>query len=114
MHNCERLVKGKPQCTLLMHPQDAKQRGLADGATVEVRSKVGAIEAPLVVSDEMMPGVVSLPHGFGHTRNGVRLGVAVERPGASINDLTDATKLDGLAGTAALAIDVQVSEAVPT
>ena len=102
MHNSERLVKGKERCTLLMHPHDASARGLADGERVRVASRVGAVEAPLELSDDMRPGVVSLPHGWGHQRPGVRLAVASARPGVSFNDLADETLVDPLCGTARL------------
>lgn len=98
MHNSERLVKGKPRCTLRMHPQDASARGLSNGQQVRVKSRVGAVQVPLEVTDEMLPGVVSLPHGWGHDREGIRLGVAERNPGVSINDLTDDALLDELSG----------------
>ncbi|MDY7094461.1 MAG: molybdopterin oxidoreductase family protein [Acidobacteriota bacterium] len=101
MHNYPRLMRGKDRCTLLMHPDDATARGLADGARVSVRSRVGSIEVPLEVSDEMMAGVVSLPHGWGHGRSGVELETATEHPGASINDLTDDQRIDPVSGNAA-------------
>jgi anaerobic selenocysteine-containing dehydrogenase len=102
MHNSERLVKGRDRCTLLMHPDDARQRGLAAGDRVEVRSRAGSVQVPLAVTDEMMPGVVSLPHGWGHSRPGVTLSVAAAHPGASVNDVTDELGVDALAGTAVL------------
>lgn len=101
MHNTERLLRGKPQCTILMHPADAAARQLAQGQTVVVQSQVGSVEAPLEISDEMMPGVVSIPHGWGHDRLGVQLEVAQQHAGASFNDLTDNQAIDGLCGTAA-------------
>lgn len=101
MHNTERLLRGKPQCTILMHPVDAAARQLARGQTVVVQSRVGSIEAPLEISDEMMPGVVSIPHGWGHDRPGIQLAVAQQHAGASINDLTDNQAIDALCGTAA-------------
>jgi anaerobic selenocysteine-containing dehydrogenase len=100
MHNSRRLVKGPERCTVLMHPADAAARGLADGQKVRVASRVGEVTAPLEVSDEVMPGVVSLPHGWGHDRAGSRLSVAGARPGVSINDLTDEALLDVLSGNA--------------
>ena len=109
MHNSARLVSGPERCTLLMHPDDARSRGLAAGDHVEVRSRAGAVQVPLAVTDDMMPGVVSLPHGWGHGRPGVALSVASARPGASLNDVTDETAVDALAGTAVLngvAVDV--------
>ena len=101
MHNSERLVKGKPQCTLLMHPNDAVQRKLKAGQTVEVRSRVGSIAIPLELTEEIMPGVVSIPHGWGHDGNGIQLAVAQQHAGSSINDLTDNQAIDALCGTAA-------------
>jgi anaerobic selenocysteine-containing dehydrogenase len=101
MHNSERLVKGKPQCTMLMHPTDAAHRELKSGQKVVVRSRAGAIEIPIEISEEMMPGVVSIPHGWGHDRQGIQLGVAQKNAGASINDLTDNLAVDALCGTAA-------------
>jgi anaerobic selenocysteine-containing dehydrogenase len=100
LHNTQRMVKGPVRCTLLMHPDDARALGLAHGARVTVRSRVGQVEVPLEVSDEIMAGVVSLPHGWGHDRPGTRLGVARAHAAASANDLTDETFLDRLSGTA--------------
>ena len=102
MHNARRLVKGRERCTLLMHPDDAARRGLSSGERVLVRSRVGAVAAPLEITPAMMPGVVSLPHGFGHGRPGVRLAVAAEHAGVSVNDLTDEAAVDPLSGTAVL------------
>ncbi|MGH3432603.1 MAG: molybdopterin-dependent oxidoreductase, partial [Thermocrispum sp.] len=101
LHNSARLVKGKPRCTLLVNPDDAERRGLVDGEPAALSSAVGEVEVPVEVSDAMMPGVVSLPHGWGHGRRGVRLGVAAEHPGVSINDVTDERCVDELTGTAA-------------
>ncbi len=102
MHNAPRLMRGPDRCTLLLNPQDADRFGIADGAAVEVRSAVGRIESVARIDDAMMPGVASLPHGFGHHRTGVRLRVASAHAGASINDLTDPSRLDALTGNAAL------------
>ncbi len=102
MHNSLRLVKGRRRCTLLMHPADAQRRGLQDGAPVTVRSRVGAVNVELQVSDEIAPGVVCLPHGWGHDREGVRLQIATAHAGASVNDLTDDFAIDLLTGNAAL------------
>ncbi|MEM9554115.1 MAG: molybdopterin oxidoreductase family protein [Acidobacteriota bacterium] len=112
MHNVPRLMRGKDRCTLLLHPDDAARCELADGELVRVRSRVGAVTAPAEVSDEMMAGVVSLPHGWGHRRRGTRLHVAEEHPGASINDLTDACAVDPLCGTAAFSgVPVEIERA---
>lgn len=102
MHNYHRLVKGKPRHQLLMNPTDLSRLGLLDGQRVRVRSRVGMIEVEVAVSDEMMRGVVSLPHGWGHGRPGVQLDIASRQPGASANDLTDERQLDVLSGNAAL------------
>ena len=112
MHNSERLVKGKPLCTILMNPADADHRELANGQNVLVRSRVGSIVLPIEVSDEMMPGVVSIPHGWGHDRPGNQLEVAQQHAGQSINDLTDNHAIDTLCGTAAFnatAVTVEVA-----
>ncbi len=101
MHNSQRLVKGPRRCTLLMHPADAARLGIADGARVSVRSRAGAIAVDTELSDEVMPGVVSLPHGWGHDRPGTQLTVANAHPGASINDLTDELAIDAVCGNAA-------------
>ena len=101
MHNTQRLLRGKPQCTILMHPADAAHRDLITGQTVVVKSRVGSVEVPLELSDEMMPGVVSIPHGWGHDRAGIQLEVAQQHSGSSINDLTDNLAIDRLCGTAA-------------
>jgi anaerobic selenocysteine-containing dehydrogenase len=112
MHNYHRLVKGKPRHQLLMHPVDLSQRGLTDGQLVRVRSRVGVIEVEVAVSEDMMAGVVSLPHGWGHARPGVQMSIASEQPGASANDLTDERQLDALSGNAALnGVPVQVEAA---
>jgi anaerobic selenocysteine-containing dehydrogenase len=100
MHNSERLTSGAERCTLLMHPDDASARGLSGGQRVRVTSRVGSVMVSLEISEAIMPGVVSLPHGWGHDRPGVRLRVATAHPGASVNDLTDEALVDALAGTA--------------
>ncbi|WP_412460567.1 molybdopterin oxidoreductase family protein [Pseudomonas sp. SC11] len=112
MHNYHRLIKGKPRHQLLMHPQDLQQRQLEDGQWVRVRSRTGSLEVQVLASDEVMPGVVSLPHGWGHARQGVQLQIAQAQPGVSANDLTDETLRDALSGNAALnGVPVQVEAA---
>ena len=116
MHNSQRLVKGKPRCTLLMHPYDAARRGITDGATVRLRSRVGEVAVAAEVSDAMMPGVVSLPHGWGHDRVGIRLAVASRNAGVSINDVIDDQRIDALTGTAVLngtPVEVELTAAGP-
>lgn len=102
LHNSPRMVKGRPRHRLLMHPDDLAARGLADGDRVRVRSRNGEVAVDVQASDDIMPGVVSLPHGFGHQRPGVRLAVATTVDGPSANDLTAPTFVDDTAGTAAL------------
>ena len=110
MHNYRRLVKGKPRCTLLMHPGDMLPRGIADGDQVSVLSRVGAVQVVVTACDGMMPGVVSLPHGYGHDRPGVRMDIAQRHAGVSCNDITDELQLDELSGNAAVnGIAVEVS-----
>ncbi len=101
MHNAARLIKGKPRHQLLMHPDDLAARGIEDGGRVRVRSRVGQIETEVRATLDMKPGVVSLPHGFGHRIDGVQLARATTLAGASINDLTDAAELDAPSGNAA-------------
>ena len=104
MHNSQRLMRGqlgKSRCTILMHPTDAAQRHLRPGQSVSVRSRIGSVEVPIEISEEMMPGVVSIPHGWGHDRLGVQLEVAQQHAGESINDVTDDLAIDALCGTAA-------------
>lgn len=102
MHNFHRLVKGKPRHHLLMHPHDLQQRQLQDGQRVRVRSRTGSLEVEVQACTDMMPGVVSLPHGFGHARPGVRLQVAQAHAGVSANDLTDERLRDAVSGNAVL------------
>lgn len=112
MHNLPVLVKGKERCTLQVHPDDAARLGLADGASARVASRVGEVVAPVEVTDEIRPGVVSLPHGWGHDAPGVGLAVAREHAGVNSNLLTDAEAIDPLSGTAVLnAIPVEVAPA---
>jgi anaerobic selenocysteine-containing dehydrogenase len=102
MHNCRSLVKGPDRSSLLMHPSDAAERGLGDGQSVRVTSRVGSVTARLERSDSVMPGVVSLPHGFGHADVKDTMKVAGATAGQSANALTDEQRLDPLTGTAAL------------
>ncbi len=100
MHNSERLVRGKHRCSLQMHPSDAAPRHLSDGDEVRVTSRVGEVVVPLEVTNSVMPGVVSLPHGWGHGRSGTQLAIANTHAGVSINDLTDDQRIDTLTGNA--------------
>jgi anaerobic selenocysteine-containing dehydrogenase len=102
MHNLPVLVKGKPRCTLLVHPDDAALLGLADGATAEVASRAGAVTIPVEVTDAIRPGVVSIPHGWGHDLPGIQLGVAGRYAGVNSNVLAEPDRFDPVSGTAVL------------
>ncbi len=102
LHNSKRLLKGPERCTLMVHPDDAAERGISDGDMATVESRVNSVEIVVEVTDDVMPGVVSIPHGFGHGREGVGLSVAASKPGVSINDLTDPSSFDPLSGNAVL------------
>jgi anaerobic selenocysteine-containing dehydrogenase len=102
MHNAPSLAKGPARCTLLVHPDDASARGLVAGGRARLEGRVGAIDVTVEPSDEVMPGVVSLPHGFGHDRPGVALAVAGARPGVSVNDVTDDALVDEVSGVSVL------------
>jgi anaerobic selenocysteine-containing dehydrogenase len=111
MHNSERLTRGKPRHHLLMHPDDLAGHGLTDGARVRVASRVGEVTTEVRATEDMMRGVVSLPHGYGHQVDGVRLANASRVAGVSVNDLTDPERLD-VSGNAALnGVPVTVSPA---
>ena len=101
MHNAPRLTRGKARHQLLMHPADLAERGIDDGATVQVASRVGKVEVEVAASEDMMRGVVSLPHGYGHRQPGVRLENATMLRGVSVNDLTDPARTD-VSGNAVL------------
>jgi anaerobic selenocysteine-containing dehydrogenase len=110
MHNLPVLAKGAFRCTALVHPDDAARLGLADGAMAAIGNGERRIQAQVEVSAEMMPGVVSLPHGWGHDLPGARLNVAAERPGANLNALLDENLRDPLSGNAVLSgVPVKIS-----
>ncbi len=102
MHNVEVLVKGKPRCVLHVNPDDAAAAGLADGSLAKVTSRVGAVVVPVEVTDGIRPGVVSLPHGWGHDLPGAELDIAARHAGVNSNLLTDDLAVDVLTGTAVL------------
>ncbi|KQV72812.1 dehydrogenase [Nocardioides sp. Root122] len=109
MHNSERLTRGRPRHQLLMNPEDLDARAITDGARVRVTSRVGTVEVEVAASADLMPGVVSLPHGYGHAKDGVLMSRSRDVPGVSINDLTDPELLD-VSGNAALnGVPVSVS-----
>jgi anaerobic selenocysteine-containing dehydrogenase len=112
MHNVEVLVKGKPRCTLHVHPDDAGRLGLVDGADARVRSRTGELSVPVEVTDAIRPGVVSIPHGWGHDLDGVELSVARRHAGVNSNLLADDQLIDPLSGNAVLnGIPVEVAPA---
>lgn len=102
MHNLDTLVKGKERCTLQIHSQDAVHLDLATGDSCEVTSQGGTVIAPVEVTDDIMPGVVSLPHGWGHGRRGARLDIARLHVGTNINELSPADMIDTASGNAVL------------
>jgi anaerobic selenocysteine-containing dehydrogenase len=110
MHNLPALVKGKERCTLHIHPDDAERLGLDDGGRAQVSSAVGSLEATVEITDAIMPGVVSIPHGWGHDADGVRMGVASRHAGVNSNLLADDSRVDPLSGNAVLnGIPVEVA-----
>jgi anaerobic selenocysteine-containing dehydrogenase len=102
MHNVPVLVKGKDRCTLLLHPDDAARYGIVDGALAKVSSEVGSLVVTAEVTDAIKPGVVSLPHGWGHDKPGTRLSVANEHAGVNTNVLSPGEFVDVLSGNAAV------------
>jgi len=102
LHNSRRLIKGPDRCTMMIHPDSADALGLSDGAMAKVSNAIGTVELAAEITDDVMPGVISIPHGYGHGKKGVKLSVAQERPGVSCNDLTDPGIIDKLSGNAVL------------
>ena len=112
MHNVEVLVKGRPRCTLQVHPDDASRLGLVDGELAAVRSRAGAVTIPAEVTESIRPGVVSIPHGWGHDMPGVELSVARRYAGVNSNLLADEDLVDPVSGNAVLnGIPVEVAPA---
>ncbi|MFF8311732.1 molybdopterin oxidoreductase family protein [Streptomyces lydicus] len=102
LHNVPALMGGSNRCTVQVHPDDAARLGLTDGEPARLKGDGGEVEVPVEVTDTMRPGVVSLPHGWGHDRPGTRLGVAAADPGVNVNQLNAGRLLDPLSGTAVL------------
>ncbi|MGW8065696.1 molybdopterin-dependent oxidoreductase [Streptomyces ziwulingensis] len=102
MHNLPALTGGSNRCTLHLHPDDAERLGVRGGASVRVKGAGGEVTVPAEVTDAVRPGVVSLPHGWGHDRPGTRLTHAATEPGANVNQLLDGSLLDPLSGNAVL------------
>jgi anaerobic selenocysteine-containing dehydrogenase len=110
MHNLPALTGGTNRCTLRMHPDDAAALGVDDIAVI--KGSGGELVVPVEVTEDIRPGVVSLPHGWGHDQDGARLTVAATSPGVNANQLNDGSTLDPLSGTAVLnGIPVVVSAA---
>ena len=102
MHNINVLTKGSLSCTAQVHPDDAARLGLSDGSTVRITSRVGSVEAPVEITDSVRPGVVSLPHGWGHGVAGTKMDVAARKAGVNSNILTDESIIDPISGNAVL------------
>ena len=102
LHNVAPLMKGKDRCTLLMHSDDADRRGVVTGDIVTVTSPAGHIDVPVEITDAIKPGVVSMPHGWGHGKPGTRMAVANDSPGANTNVLSPPTFVDEPSGNGAL------------
>jgi anaerobic selenocysteine-containing dehydrogenase len=102
MHNINVLTKGSLSCTAHVHPDDAQRFGITDGATIRISSRVGEIEIPAEVTDAVRPGVVSVPHGWGHGVPGTQMAVAAAKAGVNSNILTDDKEIDPLSGNAVL------------
>ena len=114
LHNSHRLVKGKNRCTMMIHPDDAARLSLTNGETAFVTSRVGQVEIETEITQDIMAGVISIPHGWGHSIKDTKLSIASKRPGVSINDLTDDQFVDRLTGTSALnGVPVSVSKVAP-
>ena len=110
MHNLPGLVSGRPRCTLLVHPTDASRLGLQDGARARVTSRTGAVELPVELTNTIRPGVVSIPHGWGHGEPDTQLHVAAQHAGVNSNRLADEQLIDPVSGNAVLngiPVDVQ-------
>ena len=102
MHNSYRLIKGKNRCTMILHPDDAAKRNIEAGDIVRVTSRIASLDISAELSADIMQGVVSIPHGWGHTGDDIQMSTASKRPGVSVNDITDDTFVDKLGGTSAL------------
>jgi len=112
MHNVNILIKGKTDCTLQVHPDDASRLGLTNGGSATVQSRVGKVVVPVEITDEVMPGVVCLPHGWGYDAEGIEMHTAKTKPGVNSNVLTDDAALDDLSGNCTLnGIPVEVTAA---
>ncbi|MFM8846943.1 MAG: molybdopterin-dependent oxidoreductase [Actinomycetota bacterium] len=112
MHNIAVLTKGAMNCSLHVHPLDAERFGLQEGATATITSRVGSVNATVEITEGIRPGVVSLPHGWGHNVPGPRMAVAAEKAGVNSNVLSDHRAMDPLSGTSVLnGIPVRIAPA---
>ena len=102
LHNSYRMVKGRERCTMLIHPEDAAHHQIKSGEEVEVTSRVGQVKIKAEVSDEVGIGTVSIPHGWGHHREGIQMSVASNHAGVSMNDLVDEMLVDEMSGVAVI------------
>lgn len=102
MHNLPVLMKGKDRCTLLLHPEDGKRLDLQDGDVAQVQSDTGSLEVNVALTEDIMPGVGSIPHGYGHNLDGTKMTVAKENKGVNTNILSNEKRLDAVSGTAVL------------
>ena len=102
LHNSPRMVKGNNRCTMQLHPDDGVKYGIENGDEVKVKSRVGELTIEAEITDAIMPGVVSIPHGWGHNKKGIKLSVASQHPGVNTNILTDHMQVDELSGNAVL------------
>ena len=102
LHNSYRMVKGRERCTMLIHPNDANKHNIENGEEVEVTSRVGQVKIKAEVSDEVGEGTVSIPHGWGHHRKGIKMKVAADHAGVSMNDLADEMLVDEMSGVAVI------------
>ncbi|APD91224.1 dehydrogenase [Alteromonas mediterranea] len=102
LHNSPRMVKGNNRCTMQLHPDDGAKYGINNGDEVKVKSRVGELTIEAEITDAIMPGVVSIPHGWGHNKKGIKLSVASQHPGVNTNILTDHMQVDELSGNAVL------------
>ncbi len=110
MHNLGRLMRGRDRCTMLIHPQDAESLSIAEGQMVQVSSKIASVRIAAEVTEDIMPGAISIPHGWGHHRKGTKMSVAESHAGVSFNDLADDSLLDTVSGVSVInAIPVQLS-----
>lgn len=102
LHNSKRLMKGKSRCTAQIHPQDAESLGIDSGSQITVTSRVGKVTIEAEITEKIMPGVISIPHGFGHNKKGIKLDIAEQHAGVNTNILTDDMLVDELSGNAVL------------